>query len=43
MHYNRQKATAYLPDMYGAANYVLTEDISKLPQKISDIYRKLTA
>jgi len=33
----------YLPHMYGAANYVLIEDINKLPLKISDIYRKLTS
>ena len=32
----------YLPHMYGAANYVLIEDINKLPIKVADIYRKLT-
>ncbi|MCW8932961.1 MAG: VWA domain-containing protein [Gammaproteobacteria bacterium] len=38
-----KEAGDYLPHMYGAANYVLIEDINKLPLKVSDIYRKLTA
>ncbi len=38
-----KEAGDYLPHMYGAANYVLIEDISKLPIKVSDIYRKLTS
>lgn len=33
----------YLPRMYGAVNYVLVDEILKLPMKVSDIYRKLTA
>ena len=33
----------YLPHMYGAANYVLVDDVRKLPLKISDIYRHLTS
>ncbi len=37
-----KEAGSYLPHMYGAANYVLIEDINKLPLKVSDIYRKLT-
>ena len=37
-----KQAGDYLPHMYGAANYVLIEDINKLPLKVSDIYRKLT-
>ncbi|MCK5697442.1 MAG: hypothetical protein KAI02_04715 [Gammaproteobacteria bacterium] len=37
-----KEAGDYLPYMYGAANYVLIEDINKLPLKVSDIYRKLT-
>lgn len=37
-----KEAGDYLPHMYGAANYVLIEDINKLPLKVSDIYRKLT-
>lgn len=38
-----KEAGDYLPHMYGAANYVLIEDITKLPMKVSDIYRKLTS
>jgi len=37
-----KEAGNYLPHIYGATNYVLIEDISKLPHKVSDIYRKLT-
>lgn len=37
-----KEAGDYLPHMYGATNYVLIEDINKLPLKVSDIYRKLT-
>ncbi len=33
----------YLPHMYGAANYTLVSDVTKLPMKVSDIYRKLTS
>jgi nitric oxide reductase NorD protein len=33
----------YLSHMYGAANYVFIDDLSKLPFKIPEIYRKLTA
>ncbi|MDA8390609.1 MAG: nitric oxide reductase activation protein [Gammaproteobacteria bacterium] len=36
-------ARAYLPHMYGPANYVLIDDVRKLPLKISDIYRHLTS
>jgi len=35
-------AVDYLPHMYGAVNYVLIDDVAKLPLKVSDIYRKLT-
>jgi nitric oxide reductase NorD protein len=38
-----KEAGDYLPHMYGAANYVLIEDITKLPIKVADIYRKLTS
>lgn len=37
------EAREYLPHMYGAANYVLIDDVRKLPHKVSDIYRRLTA
>lgn len=33
----------YLPHMYGPANYAVIADVSKLPLKVSDIYRKLTS
>ena len=37
------EARDYLPHMYGAANYTLIDDVRKLPQKVSDIYRRLTS
>jgi nitric oxide reductase NorD protein len=37
-----ETARDYLPHMYGAANYVVIDDVKKLPLKVSDIYRKLT-
>jgi len=36
------EARDYLPHMYGHVNYVLLDDVRKLPVKISDIYRRLT-
>lgn len=33
----------YLPHMYGAANYVVLDDIAQLPLKVSDIYRRITS
>jgi nitric oxide reductase NorD protein len=38
-----EEARDYLPHMYGHANYVVIDDIRKLPYKVSDIYRKLTS
>ena len=35
-------ARGYLPHMYGAANYILIDDVRKLPLKVADIYRRLT-
>ena len=32
----------YLPHMYGAANYVVIDEVGKLPLKVANIYRKLT-
>jgi nitric oxide reductase NorD protein len=32
----------YLPHMYGAANYVVIDEVAKLPLKVSDIYRRIT-
>ena len=37
------KARNYLPHLYGAVNWALVEDVKKLPVKVSDIYRRLTA
>ncbi len=33
---------SYLSRMYGAVNYVFIDDLSKLPVKVPEIYRKLT-
>ena len=38
-----EQARDYLPHMYGAANYAVIDDVAKLPQKVSDIYRKITS
>ena len=38
-----EEAGDYLPHMYGHANYVVIDDIRKLPYRVSDIYRKLTS
>jgi nitric oxide reductase NorD protein len=37
------EARDYLPHMYGAVNWTLVEDVKRLPYKVSDIYRRLTA
>jgi len=36
------EAHGYLPHMYGPVNYVLLNNVRKLPLKIADIYRQLT-
>ena len=36
------EASDYLPYMYGHANYVVVDEVRKLPLKVADIYRKLT-
>jgi nitric oxide reductase activation protein len=33
----------YLPQLYGAANYVLVSDVARRPAKVSEIYRRLTS
>jgi len=33
---------SYLSHMYGAVNYVFIDDLSKLPKRVPEIYRKLT-
>lgn len=35
-------ARDYLPHMYGAARYIILDDVRQLPLKVSDIYRRLT-
>ncbi len=37
-----ETARDYLPHLYGAVNWVLVDDVKKLPLKVSDIYRRLT-
>lgn len=37
------EAHEYLPRMYGAVNYVMIDEVRKLPLKVSDIYRHLTS
>lgn len=36
------QAQDYLPHMYGDANYTVIDEVQKLPQKVADIYRRLT-
>ena len=35
-------ARDYLPHMYGAARYVILDDVRQLPIKVTDIYRRIT-
>jgi nitric oxide reductase NorD protein len=35
-------ARDYLPHMYGAARYIILDDVRQLPVKVTDIYRKIT-
>jgi len=35
-------ARDYLPHMYGAARYIILDDVNQLPAKVADIYRRLT-
>lgn len=37
-----KEARDYLPHMYGAARYIILDDVRQLPMKVSDIYRRLT-
>ncbi|NJO14678.1 MAG: nitric oxide reductase activation protein [Thioploca sp.] len=37
------EAKDYLPHMYGVVNYIVIDEVRKLPLKVSDIYRKLTS
>jgi len=36
------KGGDYLPHMYGAVNYVVVDEVGKLPFKVANIYRRLT-
>ncbi len=38
-----REARDYLPHLYGPANYVVVDEVRKLPFKVSDVYRKLTS
>lgn len=37
-----KEANTYLPHMFGEVSYVVLDDVRKLPNKITEIYRKLT-
>lgn len=37
------EAGDYLPHMYGAVNWVIVDKVDQLPQKVTDIYRKITS
>jgi len=37
-----KEARDYLPHMYGPAAYTVIDEVSKLPLKVSDIYRCIT-
>jgi nitric oxide reductase NorD protein len=37
-----EEAGTYLPHMYGEANYIVIDEVKKLPNRITEIYRRLT-
>ncbi|MFZ5473446.1 MAG: nitric oxide reductase activation protein NorD, partial [Pseudomonadota bacterium] len=37
-----KEARDYLPHMYGAARYIILDEVGLLPVKVADIYRRLT-
>jgi nitric oxide reductase NorD protein len=37
-----KEAHSYLPHMYGEVNYIFIDDVNKLPNRITEIYRRLT-
>jgi nitric oxide reductase NorD protein len=37
-----REARDYLPHMYGAARYIILDDVRQLPLKVTDIYRRIT-
>ncbi len=38
-----REARGYLPRMYGAVNYTVVADVARLPLKVAEVYRRLTA
>jgi nitric oxide reductase NorD protein len=38
-----KEARDYLPHMYGAARYIILDDVAQLPLKVADIYRHITS
>jgi nitric oxide reductase NorD protein len=38
-----REAQSYLPHMFGEVNYIFIDDVKKLPNKITEIYRRLTS
>jgi nitric oxide reductase NorD protein len=38
-----KEARGYLPHMYGAARYIILDDVRQLPLKVADIYRHITS
>ncbi len=38
----KKEGQEYLPHRYGAAHYVIIDEVRKLPLKVADIYRRLT-
>jgi nitric oxide reductase NorD protein len=37
-----REARDYLPHMYGAARFIILDDVRQLPLKVTDIYRRIT-
>ena len=37
------EARDYLPHMYGAASWILIDDVRRLPLKAAEVYRRLTS
>ncbi|MDA8387161.1 MAG: VWA domain-containing protein, partial [Nitrospiraceae bacterium] len=38
-----RQARSYMPHMYGASHYIVIDEVKKLPDRIPEIYRRLTA
>jgi nitric oxide reductase NorD protein len=38
-----REASDYLPHMYGAVNYTVVADVARLPTRLAELYRRLTA